>query len=70
MPPTATGMSTKILNSPLNNSLPKIGYNNRDCVGLRQQNKNTMNIPLPWYYQLPLEQATDSESNWVSRKKR
>lgn len=73
MPPTATGMaqvSTKILNSPLNNSLPKVGYN-RDSVGLRltQQNKNTLNMvrrqqPLPWYYQL--EQTTDSDSNWVS----
>lgn len=70
MPPTATGMaqvSTKILNSPL----PKVGYS-RDNVGLRltQQNKNTINMvrrqPLPWYYQLPLEQATDSDSNWVS----
>lgn len=74
MPPTATGMaqvSTKILNSPLNNSLPKVGYG-RDNVGLRltQQNKNTVNMvrrqPLPWYYQLPLEETTDFDSNWVS----
>lgn len=73
MPPTATGMaqvSTKILNSPINNSFPKVGYT-RDSVGLRlgQPNKNTINMvrrqPLPWYYQLPLEQTSDSDSNWV-----
>lgn len=76
MPPTATmaQVSTKILNSPLNNnSIPKVGYQlGRDNVGLRltQQNKNTISMvrrqPLPWYYQLPLEQTTDSDSNWVS----
>lgn len=76
MPPTATmaQVSTKILNSPLNNnSIPKVGYQlGRDNVGLRltQQNKTTINMvrrqPLPWYYQLPLEQTTDSDSNWVS----
>lgn len=76
MPPTATAtgmaqVSTKILNSPLSNSVPKVSYN-RDNVGLRltQQNKNTLNMvhrqPLPWYYQLPLEQTTESDSNWVS----
>ncbi len=78
MPPTATAMaqvSTKILNSPLNNSLPKVGGYGRggDSVGIRltPQNKNQINMvrrqPLPWYYQIPLEQTTtDSDSNWVS----
>lgn len=72
MPPTATGMaqiSTKILNSPLNNSIPKVAFT-RDNVGLilTQQNKNTLNMVHghPWYYHLPLEQTTDSDSNWVS----
>ncbi|XP_037052455.1 zinc finger CCHC domain-containing protein 24-like isoform X2 [Bradysia coprophila] len=73
MPPTATGMaqvSTKMLNSPLNSSLPKVAYSRDNGYRtVTQPNKNTINMvrrqqPLPWYYQLPLEHNTDSDSNW------